>query len=421
MYRAGMMTALVFLLLSTACSKENSEEIGYSFMTTVEDGTETAVTRGGPRYRGELFLYEEALLLQEDPANEESLLNRPGMITADERGYFYVIDSGDACIAVFDPAGRFLRRIGRSGQGPGEFSRLSNLQVHNGIIHVYDAQLNRTTRFRTGGTLLDMTTVPGGVIDRRQGIVRDMHILDDGTMLLTQSLMSEDDLGQFSQMRVLALSTAHDTLWSIDTPVMQTSQTTTLPSGGMLSFSMPFSGMAVIHIHPIHGIIVSDGLEPELLWYGTTGRLTRKVRIELEPVPLTGEDLAKTRARFQKQIEDARESGQTMMAEFYEAELKAMKMPDCRPFWRQVVVSDRGYLWLQIVEHSADREAAGGGYLYRVLSPAGEYLGDTRVPYGLRFTLTGDRLLCTWTPPDTDEYQLLVGRIVPLIEGLEYP
>ena len=44
----------------------------------------------------------------------------------------WVVDSGEGTIQEYDPAGRFLRKIGRPGQGPGEFSRPGTIHVTAG-------------------------------------------------------------------------------------------------------------------------------------------------------------------------------------------------------------------------------------------------------------------------------------------------
>ena len=49
------------------------------------------------------------------------MLREQSTITTDQRGRFYVTSNFDPTITVFDGSGRFLRRIGRRGQGPGEF------------------------------------------------------------------------------------------------------------------------------------------------------------------------------------------------------------------------------------------------------------------------------------------------------------
>ena len=414
----GIVIALAMCVLAS-CSP--SEETSYSFTTSVEEGIEIVVTSGGPKYPGELFTYEEILRLKEDPEIEESVLFRPGSISRDEAGFFYVLDTGDNRIAVFNPAGQYIRSFGRKGQGPGEFSRIASSLLWSEIVSVFDSSLYRTTRFRTVGSLLDVTTIPPTLLNVYQGPVEEMHLLEDGAMLFIQLVMNLELGSNFLQRRVMAVSQEQDTLWVVDSPVVQTSLQIPMSSGGMLSFGYPFAGSPEILYHPEHGIVVSDGIEPELRWYDSTGRLTRKVRVELEPVPLTSEDMTKLRTRMEGPLQSAREEGRTRTIDVYEAQLKALEMPDHRAVWRDMILSDEGYLWLWVVEHSVDRDALGGGYLFRVLSPEGEYLGDTRVPYGLRFTLSDDRLMTTWYPPESDEYQMLICRIMPAVPGLTYP
>ena len=51
------------------------------------------------------------------------MLREQSSVATDSRGRFYATSNHDPTIAVFDGRGRFLRTIGRQGQGPGEFVR----------------------------------------------------------------------------------------------------------------------------------------------------------------------------------------------------------------------------------------------------------------------------------------------------------
>jgi hypothetical protein len=53
-------------------------------------------------------------------------------LARDRAGNIWVVDSGQGVLQEFDAAGRFLKKTGRPGQGPGEFSR-------PGTIHVTEA------------------------------------------------------------------------------------------------------------------------------------------------------------------------------------------------------------------------------------------------------------------------------------------
>lgn len=62
-------------------------------------------------------------------------------------GHLVVPLAGMDEIRVFDRDGRFLKRLGRSGEGPGEFSSLSAAWSRGDTIEAFDSRLRRVTRF----------------------------------------------------------------------------------------------------------------------------------------------------------------------------------------------------------------------------------------------------------------------------------
>jgi len=91
------------MLQLTQCSSDRA--ISHSFKVEEIDGVLIAVNTGGPRFAEELFSCEQVLTLKQDSSQPESLLNQPESITMDERGFFYIQDSGNRRIAVFDSTG----------------------------------------------------------------------------------------------------------------------------------------------------------------------------------------------------------------------------------------------------------------------------------------------------------------------------
>lgn len=79
-------------------------------------------------------------------------------LDVDENGDVYVLDSQARHVRVFDEAGTFLRTIGRSGQGPGEFRTPLMLAVLQDGLHVFDLGNRRIQRFDRDGH--DQGTVP---------------------------------------------------------------------------------------------------------------------------------------------------------------------------------------------------------------------------------------------------------------------
>ncbi len=69
-------------------------------------------------------------------------------------GTIYVGDSGDQNIKVFDANGRFVRRIGRKGKGPGEFTTVDRLSISGDTLLVEDMNGHRFTTFNPDGSVI---------------------------------------------------------------------------------------------------------------------------------------------------------------------------------------------------------------------------------------------------------------------------
>ncbi len=109
---------------------------------------EPAPPRGLP---ASLYLKEDLVL---GPAGEsdESMLVMPVAVDADEAGNIYVLDRKAVQIKVFDPRGKFIRAIGRHGQGPGEFQGPGYFQITPGNnLMVTDAALRRVSLLSLDG------------------------------------------------------------------------------------------------------------------------------------------------------------------------------------------------------------------------------------------------------------------------------
>jgi len=69
--------------------------------------------------------------------DSEALFQWTGVAT-DEEGAVYILDAMDFAIKKFDARGRFLRKAGRKGQGPGEFTAPRWLAVEGDRIYAVD-------------------------------------------------------------------------------------------------------------------------------------------------------------------------------------------------------------------------------------------------------------------------------------------
>jgi len=105
-------TSFVALVLLSACGRTEVEE---EFLTrTVEDGVTVVTNLPGIPIGSPVFTFEPILTLNEDPANEESLLARASyQFGVGDNGWYYVPDLRLYDIAVFDSEGEFIKRSRR--------------------------------------------------------------------------------------------------------------------------------------------------------------------------------------------------------------------------------------------------------------------------------------------------------------------
>jgi len=65
----------------------------------------------------------------------------------DEAGNVYVLDSKESLIRVFASSGRFLRQIGKKGDGPGELASPLRLSIHRTSRELAVSQNSRRITF----------------------------------------------------------------------------------------------------------------------------------------------------------------------------------------------------------------------------------------------------------------------------------
>jgi len=114
-----------------------------------------------------------------DAPEEAQFFERLGSLAvdADANGNVYVLDNGNYRIQVFDPSGKFVRSMGREGEGPGEMKLPMFLTVNaSGAAAVYDLGSRRATVFRPDGSVRNDMIIG----DRVQGL----ELRDDGTLVV---------------------------------------------------------------------------------------------------------------------------------------------------------------------------------------------------------------------------------------------
>ena len=94
-------------------------------------------------------------------AEERALSGMPAHMARALDGSIYIIDQVTRLPRVYDTEGRFVRSLGRKGDGPGEYQDASAILIgSDGRVHILDLRLNRRTILSPTGEVI--ATLPLG-------------------------------------------------------------------------------------------------------------------------------------------------------------------------------------------------------------------------------------------------------------------
>jgi len=399
-----------------ACSG-SSEEIttDHAFRISDESGIPVALTTGGPKYQEDLFEFEEILRLEQDVSREETILYQVRQYIMCDDGNYYVNDMGNTRIAVFGADGKYIRSFGRDGDGPGEFRYPNILWISGDILAVFDSRNRRTTLFNLDGTVLKICSHTGGTS------VSEIHPISQERQVIVGREMTPFLPGEeVTRTAVITITdAAGDTTCTLTGPTYSQGRMIMLEEYG-LGFSTRgyYSQVAgADYIHEQGKILVYSSDVPELSWYNLEGNLDCVIRIDMEAPHVTDKDRSDIMQMLENALQSATSDQSVAMAK---ARKKHIDIPETKTFWSSVQVDDLGYFWLG---GNPDYGADGDSRYrqpYIVLSPEGEYLGKSLLPER-NFNFSHGHLLTVHANEETGEEELIVYRIHPAVEGLDYP
>lgn len=190
------LIAVVFGILAFAGSPQQVEWKGKAL---TEGGVAVMVNPAEPQYgRIELDLEEELRIGGE--GDDRTQFFRVKDVGVDRQGNIHVVDMSNGRVQVFDTDGAYIRTIGRSGQGPGEFEypTLVRFGDGEGAVQVMD-RFRRINLFDQNGQFVRSAVVAGAMIDffagSGSGWVAVLTRSSDEDLAATHALCRIDDQG----------------------------------------------------------------------------------------------------------------------------------------------------------------------------------------------------------------------------------
>jgi len=123
--------------------------------------------------------FVQELVLDDESMPENLFFERPTSVVCDQDDNIYVLDSDANNIKKFDSNGRFIKTIGREGQGPGEFNSPYYLTNAKDRLVVWDLRNRRLCAFTPEGKFIKSSNIPYD-----EGSVRKLRSLPTGEIVV---------------------------------------------------------------------------------------------------------------------------------------------------------------------------------------------------------------------------------------------
>lgn len=236
---------------------------------------------------------ERILALGGDSGAREATFVSVADLATSAAGDIYVLDSGDRAVKVYGPAGRFLRRFGRQGGGPGEFQAPTTLRVDS-LVRVSDLGQRRMSYFHLDGRHVETVRAPatGDVPLLNLAPLRNGRMI--GSTVARAGVAPDGTPSNSGWVAVLAIGAGGaDTLLRLHSGVSAFRP----PPGARAAYGAIESHVGRGGAHAVLGdsiVATADGYSGEVRWYrvdrsGLT--LVRTRRLESRSRPVTRDDV----------------------------------------------------------------------------------------------------------------------------------
>lgn len=302
----------------------------------VRDGDVTVVTNlRDPIYDTPILELKDELSLGGPRAEREYVFGNIRNFVVDDYGSFYVLDEQNCNIKAFDASGKYLRMIGRKGQGPGDLESPWFLTINKTAGELGVLQLSRRISFfKTDGTFLRHLSINN--CTRAQFDSR-------GNIYIRETGRSKNGEWSYDVKKLSMFGTVLGVLASA-------------PGQGYTGKINPFFAANTFQVDRTDTLIYGDPRTYEFLFFNPSeGRLFKKFTLYYSPVPVTDEDKAKELAKTPPEVR------------------ANLIFPRYFPAFSGFFLSDLGHVFVQTMKKTKD-----GKFIHDIFDAEGRFID--RIP-----------------------------------------
>jgi hypothetical protein len=183
-----LCSAIILLLLASAFG-QIPDRLKSAYRLTYdpqEPGVEVVNNPKTPKNPSMRIVFKEDLTIGVEEGDDNYMFGHRVYFNADDEGNIYVTDWDRKRIQKYDPQGKYVRTLGRSGQGPGEFQNVWDPEFDaDGHLYVLDVAAYRMSFFdKESGQFLKQIKIPSEfhptLVNKRGYFVGDRAVVEDG-------------------------------------------------------------------------------------------------------------------------------------------------------------------------------------------------------------------------------------------------
>jgi len=341
------------IITSSACKKRQAEWRGK--VETIDGVKVVHNYEPDPEVSFKPIEFIVDLSIGKEERGEGYMFNDPRDIDADKEGNIYVLDSRDCTIKKYNPEGKYLKNIGREGEGPGEFQRPSRMCLsRHGNIYVADWSTSKIHKFNSDGELdrsikfdsLDLISITGN-----EELIIGAKYPEKGERDEIQYFYK---VGKYDQQE----EKIHD-FYS------QKQLMTSRVSDGTFSFEYPV--FVRWDINSKDQIIIATANKYEMKVFTPDGSLLHKYILDIKPIPVTGEakrKISEILSRLKKSLG------------FDDPEIR--KIVGNYPVFNCISIDENDRIWVERYDPYW-RDEIKKESTFDVFSPEGKFLFTTKI------------------------------------------
>jgi hypothetical protein len=314
--------------------------------------------------------------------NPDQAFSQVSTFVVDEEGGIFALDFKDQKIKVFDRTGKFLRLIGKPGQGPGELGMASGIQLTSDkTLVVEDATNRRLALFKPSGEFIknistsDKLGLVNILLDGKGNVIgREMGLAEGNAKMFFEIKKFDADLKPLF------------TLDKIEFPIP-------IPGSGTKMNILEM--ISAYQFDPAGNIYYGRNADYEIKIYSPDGKHIRTIQKEYDRVKVTQADIDEMLERIPNV------AGGVNIKDMF-------SFPDVFPPFQLFLLDDQGWLYVR----TFTKGKAKGEYEFDVFDAEGKFIAQFITKSDLRLWKAGK----AYGIEETDEGYQVIKRYSVLME-----